>query len=410
MSVKQDLVEKRNELDAVNRKIKKINDESKTDNGDFDFMKSNDLPGEDAKSKLNEYRKMLAKSQDLGEQVDGLAEAVKGFEREFDEPRQPEPQAKGNKPETLGDMFIESAAYKAYREGKNTDIKSLRGDFDIGLKTVMTTSAGFAPESIRTGEIVGYASEMPTMFDAIPKAQTGSAAIVYMEQTTRTNSSAAKTESTGAYAESAIAYTEKTVTVRDIGTILPVTNEQIEDVMQLRDILNTELPMMLRQTLSDYSLNGSGSAPYPQGILQNSSIQTQAKSGDTTDTLFKAMTKIRTTGKARASMIVLNPVDWQDIRLMRTTDGVYIWGNPSEVGPMRVWGLPVVDTTDIAEGTGLVGDFVTYAKYFERLGIVVEITDSHSTDFAYGKQTLRARTRGAFRWSRPAAFCKVTGI
>lgn len=416
MGIKSDLVAKRDELDALNKKLQKNNKDT-YDGKDYDLMKSTVLKGDDSRQRLDNLRGLKAKQDELGKEVDDLAAAVKAMESsaELDEEREQharkglvhpvDREQKGQK--NFADQFIESKAYKDFKDGK-TDLSDLKASFDVELKTVMTTSAGFAPESTRTGEIVPYAQEQPLVFDAMPKAQTSIAAIVYMEQTIRTNAAAAKTESTGAYAESAIAYTEQSVTVRDIGTVLPVTNEQIEDVLQLRDILNTELPQMLRQTLSNQALNGTGVAPNVLGILNKSGILTQAKSGDTTDTLYKASTQIRVTGKANANLIIMHPNDWQPVRLMRTNDGLYIWGNPSETGPMRMWGKTVLQSTDIAEKTSVIGDFATYAKYFEKLGITIEITDSHSTDFIYGKQMMRARTRGAFRWTRPQAFAKVT--
>ena len=66
----------------------------------------------------------------------------------------------------------------------------------------------------------------------------------------------------------------------------------------------------------------------PAGVLSTVGIQTQAKSTDPTpDAIYKAMTKMEVVGQAMPSAVVLHPNDWQEIRLLRTTDGIYIWGH-----------------------------------------------------------------------------------
>ena len=120
--------------------------------------------------------------------------------------------------------------------------------------------------------------------------------------------------------------------------------------------------------------------------------------------------KVRVTGRAFPNIVVLHPNDWQDIRLLRTADGIYIWGNPSEAGPERIWGLTVIQTDAETENTGLVGDFQNHIQLFERMGIEVKISDSHSTYFTEGKLAVKASFRVALPVYRPAAFCTVTGI
>ena len=123
-----------------------------------------------------------------------------------------------------------------------------------------------------------------------------------------------------------------------------------------------------------------------------------------------AMTKVRLTGRANPTATVFHPNDWQDIRLTRTTDGLYILGNPADPGPDRLWGVPVAQSDAIAENTALTGDFAIFSRLYERRGIVVKVSDSHSTFFVEGKQMIRAEMRDAFVVFRPAAFATITGI
>jgi len=119
---------------------------------------------------------------------------------------------------------------------------------------------------------------------------------------------------------------------------------------------------------------------------------------------------VRVTGRAIPSGVVLHPNDWQAIRLLRTADGVYIWGSPSDAAPERIWGLPVAQADVITENTGLVGDFRGYCQLVMRRGIDVQVSNSHASFFIQGVQAIRADLRCAFPVYRPTAFCLVTGI
>jgi HK97 family phage major capsid protein len=106
----------------------------------------------------------------------------------------------------------------------------------------------------------------------------------------------------------------------------------------------------------------------------------------------------------------MHPNDWQDLRLLRTADGLYIWGNPSQPGMETIFGLPVVQTTFETQDTAVLGDFAGFSELALRRGIEFQVTNAHSTFFVEGKQMIRADMRGALLWYRPKAFCTVTGI
>lgn len=309
---------------------------------------------------------------------------------------------------TLGELFVESEAYK--NRQRKRDINVQLPDFDyLAMKTLMETGAGFAPQSIRTGRIVEYAHRRPVVADLIPQTPTDQAAVVYMEETTFTNNAATRLEG-GSAGESALAYTERSKTVREIAHFLPVTEIQIEDAPVVEGVINNRLLTMLDLVEETQLLTGDDNAPNLGGFL-TIVTQAQAKGADPTpDAIYKGMTKVRATGFAEPSAVVIHPNDWQDIRLLRTTDGIYIWGNPSEAGPERIWGLPAVITTAETENTALLGDFQLYSEIFRRRGANIKVSDSHSDYFIKGKLAIRADKRLALAIYRATAFCKITGI
>lgn len=416
------LVEKRNELAAKQKKLADLFTEAGSDAGgntrELDLDKITSIKGS-RQEKLATIRKLNEELDAIGKEVDGLAvlemaeknlsaeHGVRGGDdAKVDRfPRDDNGDAKG-----IGELFADTAAFKGHQPGTSwTGLKTeIPNAADKLLKATFLTSSGWAPESIRTGRVVEEALRPIQVLDTIPGGRTGQAAVVYMEETTVTNAAAARAEE-GAYAASTLILTEQTSTVRSIGTSLPVTDEQLADVPQAMSYLNMRLPFLVRQTLDNQLLNGSGAGVNLAGINNVSGIQTQALAGDDIpDAFYKAMVKVRVTGRAAPNICYIHPNDWQQVRLMRTNDGLYIWGNPSEAGPLRLWGVTVVETDVQAEGTGLVGDTM-FAQLFLRQDVVVEIGYTND-DFTDGRQTLRAGVRAALATYRAAAFCQVTGI
>lgn len=279
-----------------------------------------------------------------------------------------------------------------------------------GLKTTLATSAGWAPQAIRTGRLVEYATRPIQLIDLIPGANTSQSAVVYMEETTFTPA-AVETAEAGQYQEAALAYTERNVPVRKIPVFIPVTDEQLEDIPGMQGLLNNRLPFFIRQRLDGQIVAGTGIAPNLVGLSAASGTQTQARGTDPgPDALYKAMVKVRIAGRAQPSAIAMHPTDLQNIRLLRTADGIYIFGNPTDGGAFRIWGLPVAEADSLTAGTAWVGDFAAFSEINERRGIEVKVSDSHSDFFIKGIQAVRADFRVAIVWYRPAAFCSVTGL
>ncbi len=279
------------------------------------------------------------------------------------------------------------------------------------FKTLFETGAGWEPESVRFPQIVEKAVRPIQILDIMPMGIIDQAAAKYMEETTRNDNAAEKAEG-AAYAESEFVLTERTKPVEKITNSVPVTDEQLEDVAQAQSYLDGRIRFGIRQRLDSQMLVGDGNTPNLDGILNVSGIQTRAKGADPTpDAFFKAMNdNLLLIGRVNATHHIIHPTNWAPIRLERTADGIYIWGNPMDVGPERLWGLPVVVSDAITLGTGLTGAFdPAWIQLLERRGIVLEL-GFVGDQFKEGKQTIRASMRAVLVTYRPAAFCTVTGV
>jgi HK97 family phage major capsid protein len=394
------LVEKRNELDSIDQKINKVFEQA---GEDLDFSRVTAVEGDSTKQKVEKLRRLEKERDDLNAEVEELAAVEKSRNQRMQHAGEGEENQKAQRPQkSFGELFTESDAFKN---------KGATGFIDgIGVKTLMETGAGWAPEDLRTGRVVEDAVRPIQVIDLLPSGTTNQSAVVYMEETTYTNA-AQETAEAGTYQESTLQLTEQSSQVRKIAVFIPVTDEQLEDVEQAQTYVQNRLRFMLRQRLDNQIINGNGSAPNLTGVLNVSGLQSQAKGTDPiADAIHKAITKVRVTGQAMPSAVVMHPEDWESLRLTRTSDGIYIWGNPAETGQARVWGLPIVQAQVAPKGTAVVGDWQNFIELTERRGIEVQISNSHSDYFVNGKQAIRADFRVAMPIYRPAAFCEVTGL
>lgn len=318
---------------------------------------------------------------------------------------------------SLGQSFVDSDEYgrKSANRVSPVEVEEITlKDCDFAgsmeLKTTMSRDAGWSPHVPRGPRVEFTPTRRPVIADLIPTDTITVTSVKFMEETTFTNAAASVAEG-GAKPEAALAYTERSQPVEKIAVWIPITEEQLADVPQIRSVIDNRLTLMLKLKEEDQLLTGTGTSPQLQGFLTKTGVQTQAKGSDPVpDAFYKALTLVRWTGYADPTGIVIHPNDWQDVRLLRTADGVYIWGNPSEPGPERMWGLNVVVTPAITENTGLVGDFTGYSQLYRKEGIRIEATDSHSDFFIYNKLAIRAEERLVLVIYRASAFCKVTGI
>lgn len=423
MGLMSDLVEERGVLDAKRKELETVFNEA---GKDIDMDKVKHFTGTTVE-KAAAIRELHDEINERSVKVDELAATVKAMNAaragEDDPANDPERDTKGfrhsdneSDPERdehalrklggLGDMFVKGKGHLKQGSGDGPLVK-----MDVPhLKTLMTTAAGWAPESLRSGRVVDFATRPLQVADLIPQGNTGSANVVYMEETAVTNN-AAETAEGGTYPESALQLQQKQSPVQKIATYIPVTDEQLEDVVGIQSYLNQRLTFMVKQRLDSQLIVGNGTPPNLRGILNVAGIQTTAKGTDPGPTaVYKAMVLVMTSGQANPSGVIFNPLDWQDIKTLTTADGIYIWGNPADVAPDRIWGLPVGLAQAMTQNTVIVGDFATHTSLVMRRDVQLQVSNSHSTFFIEGKQAVRADMRVAFVVYRPSAIVAITGM
>jgi HK97 family phage major capsid protein len=277
----------------------------------------------------------------------------------------------------------------------------------VELKALMTTSAGYPPETLRSGRVEVTPTRPTLVMDLPPMIRTVQNAFKYVRESTFTNAAAEVAEG-GAYPEASLAYTEVTEPVQKIAVHIPVTEEQLEDDPAVEDLIRARLSEMIRQRLDSQLLNGNGTAPNLRGVRNVSGINAVSQGSDTVlDAIYRGIVACRTVGYAQPDAIVIHPTNLQAVRLAKSTDGQYLFGPPSSSLNMPIWGLRVVETSAIPAGKVVVGDWANYSALAMRSNIDIQVGYS-GTGFTAGIKTVRLDLRAAFAVFRPSAFAEVT--
>ncbi len=127
--------------------------------------------------------------------------------------------------------------------------------------------------------------------DLLASGTTETNSISYMKETTFTNAAAAVAEG-APKPESTLAFDLVNDLVVKIAHWLPVTDEMLDDVLQIRSYIDARLQLGLSIAEEDQLLNGSGTAPNMTGLLNRSGLTTATtRSGSVTnaDAIFTAM-------------------------------------------------------------------------------------------------------------------------
>jgi HK97 family phage major capsid protein len=376
-----------------------------------------------------ELEKMVAKQKSL-QKVEDIYNSTVNLKKELETPADGQvpfetrgggdltdrPQASVK---SLGESVAEVKEIKAigawenYRQPFAFELPNFM--FQSGMKTVMTTAAGYAPANPRTDVVVPFAQRTPRLADLIPVRQTGLRRIDYMEETTAlagTNAQVSITEGNLKF-ENALAFTERNTGVETVGTWLPVTTQQLDDVEGIQGVIENRMDMFLRLKEEDLLLNGTGTPPQLIGFqgAAASSVLTQARGADTNiDAVFKAIQQIRVTGLAEPDAVVMHPDNFTPIALYKATTGEYGFDvTVDNAGIVRLWGKILIQSPVATAGTALVGAFREFSEIWRKMGMTVMV-GLNSDDFTKNKRTILGEFREALTIYRQTAFCKVTGL
>lgn len=280
------------------------------------------------------------------------------------------------------------------------------------VKTLLTGGGAPGTQLLRNQRLPGIMPllQAPMQISGlVTVGATDSNVIEWVRQSAIANNAAEVAEATattgtsGTKPESGMTFVIENTPVQTIAHWIPATKQSLEDMPQLRTLVDGMLTEGVARRLNSQILNGNGTAPNLKGILATAGIGTQAFTVDALETLLRAITQARL-AFFEPSAVLMNPADFITMRLLKFSGtGEYMFGPPSQQGVQTVWGIPIILDSLQTAGFATVADW-SQAILYVRSGVQVIATDSHSDFFVRNLVAILAEGRYALAVPRPQAF------
>lgn len=314
--------------------------------------------------------------------------------------------AKGD--QSIGAQFVKNDGLQRIQENLARGIKF--GTFGVEVKNTITNTVGNTFSDRRPG-IVGGAFRVLTLEALLTSLPTSANAIDYVRELAFTNS-AAETAEGATKPESAVTTSLVTMPVSTVAHWLKISKQLAADNASLAAYVNTRMIYGVNLRVESQIVAGDGTAPNLSGFTKSGNFTAHGYTAASLTAagllnnrfdLIGKMIGDSMAGDFPADVIVVNPTDWWTMRLAKDSQGRYLLGDPgSDVAP-SLFGRPVVASNAMTADTVMVANLMQAATFYNREGVVVEMSDSDGDNFTKNLITIRAERRCALAVERPAA-------
>lgn len=327
---------------------------------------------------------------------------------------------------TIGDFVRKAGGERVSSQAGGARLNYSLGEFSLP-KTKAASDPAKTPANLVPGwgttyerAIVNQRRERLVIADLMNNLPMTNSTIKYLvEKTNRVLEGGMATVAEGAkkpylrYADFDI----RTESLSKIAGLTKITDEMAEDWDFVVAWINNNLLYDLSVAEENQILNGDGTGNNLVGLLNREGLQHRAvdDSAELADAIYKATTDIALVTPFTADALVINPLDYQELRLRRDSNGQYYAGGPftGQYGNGAVlenpgpWGLRTVQTQAVQRGKPLVGSFRQSAHVLRKGGIRVDSTNVNVDDFENNLITFRAEERVGLMVTFPEAFVQL---
>lgn len=373
--------------------------------------------GEKAKNDLNQ---MNALSEKTTEKVDNALTTLSALQNDMRNMEQVFAEAKNkqsnNKVMSLAEIakndetFIGGINAMVANGGRGTATLDLKN----AVTSILTDGANFAGVQ----RLAGIQTPMPyrlTVRDLLMWGSTRSNAIEYLRESGFVNNADFVMENpTNPKPQSDISFDSDIANVQTVAHWLPAPKQVLDDVAMLTSYLSGRLIDGLKLKEEQALLYGTGTGVTIKGINTQASAFDTGALGSLLNVDSTAIDKIRVAllqaelAGHSADAIMLNPIDWAGIELLKETSGAYLYSNPHVPTTPVLWGKKVVGSQTVTKGNYLVGAFAFGAMGWDREVANVRVSTENSDNFVKNMVTILCEERLGLTVFRPEAFVKGT--
>ena len=227
----------------------------------------------------------------------------------------------------------------------------------------------------------------------------------WLRETSFTNAAAAVAKG-GTKPESALELTRETADLSVIAHLISdIHNVDLEDEQNLQQVIGNRLFYGLKLELDDQLINGNGTTPNLQGILDaGSGVATVSVAPEgVLTTLRKARTALQDDNVVPTHTIMA-PADAEalDLLIDMNERPLFQVDGPVDAEQGRVWGTQIVVSPALAAGTAIMGDFadaITLVTHESGTRLSID----PFTGFKVNETDFRAEFRAAVAYTQPYA-------
>lgn len=359
----------------------------------------------------------IAELKAVADRARATHESIVGFDHMADEDRKGVRPAPGLALAT-DSIGVEMMRTDAWRAFKSRSQPVMTHKSDMSLKALFETTAGWDPESTRSGVVVELPQRRPGLIDIVPSLTTTQDTYKFMRETTNTSGVAEITEG-AVYPESTFEYTEASRVMVQMGGFVPVTDIVLEDEPSVRGRIEAGIVGQIRRRLESQMWLGAGTGA--NNVIMGYSTITDRETVDASAmNFFEAITtaqdEVWKDGEADANYAVVNSSDWTKWLQSQESTGGFIVATDTAVDPRRaILDIPVIRSNVIPAGQALVGDF-NYSMLVDRRDVSIEMERAQNAPTTggatapTGRFNLYGSIRAALVVLRGPAFCHISNI